>query len=154
MLAGHESRALGGCIKKDFPQWTYPREYYYRIILLIEPHILTNSRKDSSLINPATGKYLELDFWIPKHKLGFEFQVIRSSKCSDLLVSGCTSLLHNVVFSDSVEHYQAKWLYPISDSICWFFYCWWMPSRIMPTKKAPLWLLFQSGGMEKRRGQC
>jgi DNA ligase-1 len=36
--------------------------------------ILINTRKGSSIVNPATGKYLELDLWIPVLGLCFEFQ--------------------------------------------------------------------------------
>ena len=36
-----------------------------------------NSRKNSSLKDPNTNDYLELDVWFPEHKLGFELQVHR-----------------------------------------------------------------------------
>jgi hypothetical protein len=35
-----------------------------------------NSRKQSALVDPITGDYLELDMWFPYLKLGFELQVV------------------------------------------------------------------------------
>lgn len=37
--------------------------------------IVVNSRKTSTIKNPESRLYLELDIWIPDLKLGFEFQV-------------------------------------------------------------------------------
>lgn len=37
--------------------------------------IVINSRKWGAVKNPASGKFLELDVWIPDHNLIFEFQV-------------------------------------------------------------------------------
>ena len=38
----------------------------------------TNSRKSAKISNPITGKYLELDIWIPTLQMSFEFQVLLS----------------------------------------------------------------------------
>jgi hypothetical protein len=38
-------------------------------------HVRHEARKEASLINPATGGYLEVDLWIPELNLYFEFQV-------------------------------------------------------------------------------
>jgi hypothetical protein len=37
--------------------------------------ILSNSRKKGEIKSSVTGKYIELDLWIPTLRLGFEFQV-------------------------------------------------------------------------------
>ena len=38
-------------------------------------YITRNARKESRVINPGTGHYFELDIWIPRIHLSFEFQV-------------------------------------------------------------------------------
>lgn len=35
-----------------------------------------NARKEASIKYPSTDSFIELDFWIPSLKLGFEYQVI------------------------------------------------------------------------------
>lgn len=43
---------------------------------LFDPQdILYNVRKDGDVRNPITGRFLELDLWIPKYNICFEFQV-------------------------------------------------------------------------------
>ena len=36
---------------------------------------MINARKDTEILNPQTGKYLELDIYLPALKLAFEYQV-------------------------------------------------------------------------------
>lgn len=48
------------------------------MIILINNNIseiLTDQRKETHIKNPHTGKYLEIDVWIPRLDLCFEFQV-------------------------------------------------------------------------------
>jgi len=37
--------------------------------------MIVNARKEAGIINPETGRYLELDVYLPALKLGFEYQV-------------------------------------------------------------------------------
>jgi hypothetical protein len=43
---------------------------------LNDAEIISNSRKQSNIINPQNKKAFELDIWLPEIKLAFEFQVI------------------------------------------------------------------------------
>ena len=45
-------------------------------IVFDQKEIYVESKKKSNLKHPETGFYLELDVYIPKHKICFEFQVI------------------------------------------------------------------------------
>ena len=45
------------------------------ISLLTLKDIKTNSRRGSSLVNPITSKFLEIDVWVPDRNICFEFQV-------------------------------------------------------------------------------
>lgn len=38
-------------------------------------NILSNVRKEGNVINPSTGRFLEIDLWLPNHLISFEFQV-------------------------------------------------------------------------------
>jgi len=40
--------------------------------------MIVNARKEAGIINPETGRYLELDVYLPALKLGFEYQVCPS----------------------------------------------------------------------------
>lgn len=42
---------------------------------MFDLQVLVNSRKETELKNPGTGAFLELDIWLPKHNICFEFQV-------------------------------------------------------------------------------
>jgi len=37
--------------------------------------ILSNVRKEGNVINPSTGRFLEIDLWLPDRLISFEFQV-------------------------------------------------------------------------------
>ena len=37
--------------------------------------MLFNARKEAGILNPGTGRFLELDVYLPSLNLGFEYQV-------------------------------------------------------------------------------
>jgi len=37
--------------------------------------VLINARKETGILNPETGHFLEVDVYLPSLNLGFEFQV-------------------------------------------------------------------------------
>lgn len=43
-------------------------------VTIIVADIKINARKEAKIKNPFTGKYLELDIWIPTLHISFEFQ--------------------------------------------------------------------------------
>ena len=53
------------------------------IRIVITTYVLTevivDSRKKSSIKDPSTGAYIEVDIYLPRLKLGFEFQVSSST---------------------------------------------------------------------------
>ena len=50
--------------------------FIFSFAVLIHRDIITNSRGNSSLRSVATGRYVELDIWVPELHLCFEFQVL------------------------------------------------------------------------------
>lgn len=48
-------------------------------IFHLKLEIVINARKEALFKNPSTGKFFEVDLWLPKYNLGFEFQVHNSS---------------------------------------------------------------------------
>ena len=37
--------------------------------------MITNARKETGIVNPSTGKFMELDVYLPSLKIAFDFQV-------------------------------------------------------------------------------
>lgn len=66
-------------LQKIFPSYRIFNQNYWNKIArnLKLKDILTNARKASQTLNPASNHWLELDCQIPDLKLAFEYQVLQ-----------------------------------------------------------------------------
>ena len=99
------------------------------ILFLIRIYISINARKLSQLKDPITGRFLELDLWIPNYNLSFEFQVCneeeeeresiegeqRDKKGGTNIPLGPIPLRYNMVFSHAtgIDPSKRQYLYQI-----------------------------------------
>ncbi len=73
----HQGR-LENVLKQIFPSKTGTSDFLLQHSAKSHTSIIeikVNSRKYSSIKDPTTGRYLELDVWVPEFNLCFEFQV-------------------------------------------------------------------------------
>jgi len=71
---------------------------------LKDTEVLVNARKEAGLIDPETGHYIELDFFIPALMLAFEFQERHHYVHSEFV----TKPLEEIKHRDKIKHDLAK----------------------------------------------
>ena len=69
-------RHLGKILHQIFPKEDiFILAVIYYAFILTDEDIVSNARKETEIKNPSTNYFMEVDIWIPKLKLCFEFQV-------------------------------------------------------------------------------
>ena len=72
-----QQRRLEKAIRNLFPVRLSPILFHCNLLYYLyqDVEMQINVRREADLVNPLTGKYLELDIYLPSLSLAFEYQV-------------------------------------------------------------------------------